>query len=212
MNGPHMIKQARAIVLAGAAACLAMGSAQAAHFVDTGAPNGSAIGAYTFDGTDFFAGQVTFAGAAQISSVFAHVLGGTAGETFSILLYGDSASHLPGTVLRSATATFGVDGWNGVSSLSGWNVGAGSYWIGLELGADDTLGQGSVTGALLDRGVPHPLLRTAFDSGSGYQGGAFDFGLQVDATVAAVPEPETFALMLAGLGALGFVARRRRVR
>ena len=30
------------------------------------------------------------------------------------------------------------------------------------------------------------------------------------AQVAAVPEPETYALMLAGIGALGFVARRRR--
>ncbi|HMW23123.1 MAG TPA: FxDxF family PEP-CTERM protein [Burkholderiaceae bacterium] len=31
-------------------------------------------------------------------------------------------------------------------------------------------------------------------------------------SVTAVPEPETYAMMLAGLGALGFVARRRRLR
>lgn len=32
----------------------------------------------------------------------------------------------------------------------------------------------------------------------------------LNANVAAVPEPETYALMLAGLGAVGFVAYRRR--
>jgi hypothetical protein len=33
-----------------------------------------------------------------------------------------------------------------------------------------------------------------------------------DLTVTPVPEPETYALMLAGLGAMGFVARRRKSR
>ena len=46
----------------------------------------------------------------------------------------------------------------------------------------------------------------------------FNDGLRVDAdyddlvvgfNVAAIPEPETYALMLAGLGALGFIGRRR---
>ena len=46
----------------------------------------------------------------------------------------------------------------------------------------------------------------------------FNDGLQVDAdyddlvvglNVAAIPEPETYALMLAGLGAIGFIGRRR---
>ncbi len=38
-----------------------------------------------------------------------------------------------------------------------------------------------------------------------------NFGeIRADVNVAGVPEPETYALMLAGLGALGFVARRRR--
>lgn len=42
---------------------------------------------------------------------------------------------------------------------------------------------------------------------TGTQGGSYGGVLQ---TVTAVPEPETYAMMLAGLGALGFLARRRR--
>lgn len=196
--------------VAGVILACAEASAQAAHFIDTGAPNGNPIGAYTLDGTDFLAGQVTFGSAARIDAVFAHILGGSAGETFTIALYDDSATHLPGTMLRMTTATFTSNGWNGAAALSGWNVAAGSYWVGLELGFDDTLGQNSLSGALVDRGVPRPLARTAFNAGGGYQLAPLDFGLQVDATVAAVPEPETFALMLAGMSALVPLARRRR--
>jgi hypothetical protein len=46
------------------------------------------------------------------------------------------------------------------------------------------------------------------DNGSA-DGDFDDFVVGVNVTT-AVPEPETYALMLAGLGAMGFVARRRR--
>ena len=185
-------------------------SAHATRVVDTGTPNNGEVGAYTFDATDFYAGQVTFASNARIDAVFEHILGGTAGETFTIALYDDNASQLPGALLQTVTATFGSDGWNGASALSGWNVSAGSYWIALELGFDDTLGQGSITGALLDRGVPSPLAHTAFNPGGGYQPGQLDFGLRVDATVASIPEPETYLMMVAGLAAITAAGRRRR--
>lgn len=41
---------------------------------------------------------------------------------------------------------------------------------------------------------------------TGSQGGIYNGAI----SVAAVPEPETYAMMLAGLGALGFLASRRR--
>jgi len=43
-------------------------------------------------------------------------------------------------------------------------------------------------------------------TGTGTAGGFYT----VTSTVTPVPEPETYALMLAGIGAMGFVARRRR--
>ena len=45
-------------------------------------------------------------------------------------------------------------------------------------------------------------------SGSGVTGGSASYGGNLVA--APVPEPETYAMMLAGLGAIGFMAMRRR--
>ena len=183
----------------------AAGPAGAALVVDTGAPGGMPVGALTLDATDFHAGQVAFGQDVSLRSILAHVLGGSAGETFSLALYDDSATHLPGNALYRATASFGADGWNGVSGLAGWTAAAGTYWIGIELGAADTL-----SGALLDVGAPHPLARTAFDDGSGWRAsaGPLSFGLQVDAQ--GVPEPNSLLLLLAALGGMSLLTLRGR--
>ena len=44
---------------------------------------------------------------------------------------------------------------------------------------------------------------------SGYASGVAGGQYTLVSTVTAVPEPETYAMMLAGLAALGFLARRR---
>ena len=198
-----------------AAALLAATSfAQAASVVDTGAPNGSAVGAVAFDSVDWTAAQVSFTQAADIGAIQGHVLGGAAGETFDISLFANDAVHGPGSLLYTTTATFGSDGWNGASGLSGWTVAAGSYWIEFEIQGDDTLGSSSVTGALLDLGAPNPVAVTASTSNSGFSYGvdALSIGLRVD-TVSSVPEPTIALQMLAGamllLTSAGLVRRRR---
>ena len=189
--------------------------AQASTVVDTGTPDGAAVGALVFDAIDWTAARVNFAAAANVDAIQAHILGGTAGETFDVSLFADDAATGPGTLLYTTTATYGAQGWNGASGLAGWTVGAGSYWVEFEIQGDDTLGAGSVTGALLDLGAPSPLAATAStsDGGFSYQAGAQSIGLRVDATaVSAVPEPAAALQVLAGtllLSSLGLVRRRR---
>ena len=63
---------------------------------------------------------------------------------------------------------------------------------------------GAVSPALLNAG--NNWIAVALED----HGGLTAFDMQLTGNVVAVPEPETYALMLAGLGAVGFVARRRR--
>ena len=189
--------------------------AHAATAVDTGAPNGAAVGALAFDAVDWTAAQLSFAQASNVNAIQGHILGGAAGETFDVSLYASDAAHGPGTLLYTATATFGSDGWNGVANLGGWTVAAGSYWVEFEIQGDDTLGASSVTGALLDLGAPKPVALTAStgDGGFSYQDGALSIGLRVDASaVSAVPEASVALQVGAGmllLMSLGLVRRRR---
>lgn len=196
------------IALLSAAALLALAPlAHATPVVDTGTPNGAAVGALAFDGSDWVAAQVTFANAATIDAVEGHLLGGTAGETFDIALYEGGAT--PGAALFTTTATFGADGWNGASGLD-WAVAPGSYWIEFEVNVDDTLGSApTTTGALFDTGVAHPVqTATTPDWGFSYDASAQSIGLQVS----VVPEPTGALQVLAGmllLTSLGFARRRR---
>jgi hypothetical protein len=181
--------------------------AQAHTVVDTGTPNGAAVGSLVFDSSDWVAAQVNFADAATIDAIAGHILGGTAGETFDISLYDGGAT--PGSQLFTTTATYGIDGWNGASGLA-WTVAPGSYWIEFEVNWNDTLGTTSTaTGALFDTGVAHPVqTATTPDWGFTYDASAQSIGLQVS----VVPEPAGALPLLAGMLLLSTLslARRRR--
>jgi hypothetical protein len=203
-TGKPTMKQA--LVLAG---LLASVGAQAEMLVNTGTPT-SAISPYVLDSSNRYAGKLSFAQDMALDSISTYLAGVAAGETFTVSLYADDGGPGVGEWLNSSTATIATgSGWSGASGLA-WTVVAGSYWVGIEVGAADTAGADSFSGAMLTRGVPSPLLQTAFSSGGNYHvtAAALDFALQVQG-VSAVPEPAVWALWLAGAAGIAGAVRRR---
>lgn len=102
----------------------------------------------------------------------------------------DESGQAAGTLIGQ---NFGLLSQSGLSAAFGTLVG--------RIGGGDYFAIGtSYTGVAATAGT---LSLSYWDSNR-----ADNFG-SVTANVTAVPEPETYALMLAGLGALGFIARRR---
>lgn len=116
------------------------------------------------------------------------------------------------------TWTFTLTGINDVSTLLSRNF---STPIGAISGFAATISGGSLAGFTslqLDTNVTSQILSFGSVLGAGDYSVAISglsqrrntaYTLSVDVT--PVPEPETYALMLAGLGVVGFLARRRKM-
>jgi hypothetical protein len=133
-----------------------------------------------------FNAAVTSAG--PFSDIFTFTLPAAVSSGFSLLNF--PVSGLFNTVLTSATLFSNADGnlFNGDDSM-------------VKTGTATSSGISFTNGA--SAAGTYYLNVTGISTGP--QGGLYNGAI----SVAAVPEPETYAMLLAGLGVMGFIARRR---
>lgn len=188
--------------------------------VDTGAGGTEFIGSpalFGLSGPGYFqywAGEFTLTNASTIQSVSGW-MGGMAIGGIEVKLYADGG-NVPGAELFSQTfesATYTFDPrWESFQGLN-WNVAADTYWVAFEPLPHDENGSGFNTTMLV--GAASPLSNYAIwnEGMSGYvtQNGN-TLGFRIEGTLAPVPEPGSYALMLAGMALVAGVVRRRNVR
>ena len=210
----------RALALAVASVLAVAAPAEAASIVDRTVASPSLAGANSVDAADWVAQSFVLTAATTIGSIAVQVAdaspGTDAGQAFLLAVYADSAG-LPGLNfnaddqgrLDAVNVVYSADGWNLASGLQ-WQLAPGTYWLAVEAGSD----AGAVTSLVLPTGAQPAPQGVAFYSGASAYAPTVSgdaFGLRIDsaAAVAAVPEPGSWMLTLAGLSCLAALKRRR---
>jgi hypothetical protein len=116
--------------------------------------------------------------------------------TTNKLKLGFSSNH--GTFSNLAFTIF--DAVNNTSYGSNFSVASGTY-------AFNDFTQGAIS---LTQGVKYKLTLTGHEDLVGSSASQFKIASTIG-TVSAVPEPETYAMLLAGLGLVGTMIRRRKI-
>jgi hypothetical protein len=162
---------------------------------------------------DILSADVSFDPTANNFRLHAHTAGSIAGVTGAAYVFGFNR----GGTANSPFGTIGAPGvsFNATATLRSNGTGAvGATAVPTTIAGNDIFG--TVSASLLP---PNGFAAKDFtwalwsiDSTIAGLPRNADFGPDANIRVAVVPEPETYALMAAGLAMLGVVARRRRVR
>ena len=132
-----------------------------------------------------------FSAPGAFNDIFTFTLPANGGSGYSVTNF----TSIPGqfnTILATLSLVSNPDGilFNADDTVLGTSVSPGGNSLALSWGASSSGNYYLAVGGV----------------SNGSQGGIYNGAI----SVTAVPEPETYAMMLAGLGALGFLARRRR--
>jgi len=183
----------------------AVSSPAAAFFViETGTPLANDM---QLSSSQSLAGYFTIASATEVSSVEGFIAG--LGSVGTVTIYSDASVPAASNILFSTNFAIQASAgtWQGVFGQS-WVLDAGSYWVGFS---------NSGNGNFMKGFAPTPLAQYAFSTGSNWtlsspSSAASAFGVRIDGNrfVASVPEPASWALMIAGFGAVGGMLRTGR--
>ncbi|WP_235835123.1 PEP-CTERM sorting domain-containing protein [Piscinibacter terrae] len=203
----------------GAAALALMGGAQAVTVTsyDVTGAQPSGFGGWSHSYTGSISGGNYSGGSGSLNDgVIPTGVGGD--QLFTFDTNPTITLHLDGTTKVSTINIFGGDNpYNYIpGTLTGWSVTIGGNtqaFTSTGFGASCTSGLCSDAVSLAGSGLD--LLATDTLTLSNFQGGWYGYFSAGEITVngaaaAPVPEPETYALMLGGLGVMGLLARRRR--
>jgi hypothetical protein len=159
-----------------------------------------------------YAAEFAVSANTQITNVSAWLTAGGAqpGQTFTFALYSSSSftslrfSNLSPLANDTVSPSYETAGWT--SAIVNWNLAtAGDYWLVIEPGSTSQLDlpqeTSSSTGTV-------PALSFAKKNGSGTM--TAGTGPAIGLEITAVPEPSTYALMLAGVSLLAWIARARK--
>jgi hypothetical protein len=180
---------------AGQAGVSALDLARGAGLSATAAANAFSSAGWTGQATDFYSFGFSVADGffAQLDALYIGTRSsGTGPGTLGLYWSGDTFAAPLTTFTQSGTAFL-----NSVVDLSALPALTGTVEFRLVQIGTGSAGGGTTSAA------------GTFRTTGYFEGGNFDRNMQFTGTVSAIPEPGTWALLLAGVATVGFVARRR---